>query len=154
MFPAQVYRIMIGCPGDVDDEAQIAQGVIRRWTGLHAEQSGVVLLPLHWSTDSYPAQGAHPQTLLNGQLASRSDMLIGIFGSRIGSPTDWAKSGTIEEIEEHIKAGKPVMLFFRRFNDISRASANDIGELEVFKNEMKRQGLLKNSILLMTSRRP
>ena len=70
-------------------------------------------------------------------------MLIGIFGSRIGSPTDRAKSGTIEEIEEHIKAGKPVMLFFRRFNDISRASANDIGELEVFKNEMKRQGLYK-----------
>ncbi len=66
MFPAQVYRIMIGCPGDVEDEVSIAQGVIRRWTGLHAEQSGVVLLPLHWSMDSYPAQGAHPQTLLNG----------------------------------------------------------------------------------------
>lgn len=143
MFPAQVYRIMIGCPGDVEEEVSIAQVVIRRWTGLHAEQSGVVLLPLHWSTDSYPVQGDHPQTLLNGQLASRSDMLIGIFGSRIGSPTDRAKSGTIEEIEEHIKAGKPVMLFFRRFNDISRASANDIGELEVFKNEMKRQGLYK-----------
>ena len=134
---------MIGCPGDVEDEVQVAQKVISRWTSLHAEQNGVVLIPIYWTTNSYPKQGAHPQAILNDQLASKSDMLIGIFGSRIGSPTERAKSGTIEEIEEHIKASKPVMLFFRRFNDTSRTSVNDIAELEAYKNEMKKRGFYK-----------
>lgn len=143
MFTAQVYRIMIGCPGDVEDEVQVAQQVITRWTSLHAEQNGIVLLPVHWTTNSYPEQGAHPQAILNGQLVDKSDMLIGIFGSKIGSPTDKAKSGTIEEIEEHIKAGKPVMLFFRRFNDTSRTTSKDLAELEAFKGGMKSRGLYK-----------
>ena len=141
MFAAHVYRIMIGCPGDVAKEVQIAQYVINRWTNLHAEQNGIVLLPIHWKTNSYPEQGAHPQTILNKQLVNKSDMLIGIFGSRIGSPTDNAKSGTISEIEEHIKSGKPVMLFFRKINDTSHTSPTDFADLEAFKGEMKSRGL-------------
>lgn len=137
MFTAQVYRIMIGCPGDVEEEVKIAKDVISRWTNLHAEQNSIVLLPSHWSTNSYPEQGAHPQTILNEQLAEKSDMLVGIFGSKIGTPTNKAKSGTIEEIEEHIKSGKPVMLFFRRYNDLSKTSPSNLAALDEFKNDIK-----------------
>lgn len=143
MFLANVYRIMIGCPGDVQEEVQIAKGVINRWTSLHAEQNGVVLLPVNWEMNSYSEQGAHPQKILNGQLVKKSDMLIGIFGSRIGSSTDTAQSGTIEEIEEHIKADKPVMLFFRRINDTSQIKASELAELEAFKESIKNRGLYK-----------
>lgn len=143
MFTARVYRIMIGCPGDVRDEVEIAKSVINRWTIVHAEQSGAVLLPINWETNAYPKQGAHPQKILNKQLTDKSDMLIGIFGSRIGSPTDTSKSGTIEEIEEHIRNNKPVMLFFRRLNDISRTSAEELAQLEDFKNNIKNRGLYK-----------
>ena len=76
MFAANKYKIMIGCPGDIKEEIDIAMRVINRWTFLHAEQSGTVLLPIHWTTNSYPEHGAHPQALLNGQLASKSDLLI------------------------------------------------------------------------------
>lgn len=34
-----------------------------------------------------------------------ADMVIALFGSRLGTPTARATSGTIEEIEEMIKAG-------------------------------------------------
>lgn len=111
--------------------------VINHWTTLHAEQHSTVLLPIHWTTNSYPEHGAHPQTLLNGQLVSKSDMLVGIFGARVGTATDKSKSGTIEEIEEHIKAGKPVMLFFRRQNDIANTPASDIERLQTFKSSIK-----------------
>lgn len=137
MFAANTYKIMIGCPGDIREEKDLAIRVINRWTILHAEQYATVLLPIHWTTSSYPAHGAHPQTLLNGQLVSKSDMLIGIFGARIGSPTDKSMSGTIEEIEEHIKAEKPVMLFFRRQNDTSSIPASEIEKLQAFKATVK-----------------
>lgn len=137
MFAANTYRIMIGCPGDIREEIDMAIRVINRWTILHAEQYAAVLLPIHWTTSSYPEHGAHPQTLLNGQLVSKSDMLIGIFGARIGSPTDNSMSGTVEEIEEHIKAEKPVMLFFRRQNDTSSIPASEIEKLQAFKTKVK-----------------
>lgn len=140
MFIANVYRVMIGCPGDIREEVQIAKEVIIRWTGLHAEHNKVVLLPINWDTNSYPAQGAHPQKLLNQQIAAKSDLLVGIFGARIGSPTDTSQSGTIEEIEEHIQKGKPVMLFFRKFND---ATSNDLIKLESFKNSIKNRCLYR-----------
>lgn len=137
MFAANTYKIMIGCPGDIKEEIDMAMKVINHWTTLHAEQYSTVLLPIHWATNSYPEHGAHPQTLLNGQLVSKSDMLVGIFGARVGTATDKSQSGTIEEIEEHIKAGKPVMLFFRRQNDITNTPASEIEKLQAFKSSIK-----------------
>jgi len=49
---------------------------------------------------------------LNRQIVARGDFLIGIFGTRLGTPTGAAESGTIEEIEEFRKAGKYVALYF------------------------------------------
>ncbi len=137
MFAANTYKIMIGCPGDIREEKDIAIKVINRWTNLHAEQYATVLIPIHWTTSSYPEHGSHPQTLLNGQLVSKSDMLVGIFGARIGTPTDKSLSGTIEEIEEHIKDGKQVMLFFRRQNDTSTIPASEIEKLQAFKTKVR-----------------
>lgn len=142
MFAANTYKIMIGCPGDIKEEIDMAMKVINHWTILHAEQHSTVLLPIHWATSSYPEHGAHPQTLLNGQLASKSDMLIGIFGAKVGTPTDKAQSGTIEEIEEHVKSGKPVMLFFRKQNDTS-TPASEIEKLQTFKSSVKDQCLYR-----------
>ena len=146
MFTAQVYRIMIGCPGDIQEEVRIAIDVINHWTTIHAEQRRIVLLPVNWSSNSYPEHGAHPQKILNEQLSSRSDMLIAIFGSKLGTPTDTSMSGTIEEIEEHIKEGKPVMLFFRKFNDTTSITADDISRLESFKLSIKNKCLFKEYI--------
>ena len=141
MFAANTYKIMIGCPGDIKEEIDMAMKVINHWTTLHAEQYSTVLLPIHWTTNSYPEHGAHPQTLLNGQLVSKSDMLVGIFGARVGTAIDKSQSGTIEEIEEHIKAGKPVMLFFRRQNDTANTSASEIEKLQAFKSRIKNSDL-------------
>lgn len=134
---------MIGCPGDILEEVAIAKAVINRWTNVHAEQNGVVLLTISWISNSYPEHGAHPQKILNNQLVDKSDMLIGIFGAKIGSPTDTSQSGTIEEIEEHIKDGKPVMLFFRQKNDMSQISSEEFAKLESFKSSIKNRCLYK-----------
>lgn len=143
MFTANVYKIMIGCPGDIQNEVNTAKAVINRWTNVHAEQNGTVLIPINWNTNSYPEHGTHPQKIINKQLTTKSDMLIGIFGGKIGSPTDTAQSGTIEEIEEHIKAEKPVMLFFRQLNDTSLISPEDISMLEAFKQSIKNRCLYR-----------
>ena len=141
MFASTVYRIMIGCPSDIKEEVNIACEYIHKWSDMNAETFSVVLLPMHWKLNSYPAHGSHPQKILDKQLVEKSDLLICIFNSKIGTPTDTSASGTIEEIEEHIKAGKQVMIFFKKEADITNISPAELQNLNDFRDRIKGSAL-------------
>lgn len=114
MYPANVFRIFIASPSDVTEERDIADEVIRDWNNANSAADGIVILPVRWETHSSPEYGPRPQAVINRQLLDHCDLLVGIFWTRIGSPTGEAESGTLEEIEEAAKAGKRVMLYFSR----------------------------------------
>ena len=138
MYQANVYRIMIGSPSDIKEEISIAREVLNNWNNLNSEKNRMVLLPIHWSISSYPAMGKHPQKLLNEQLVEKSDLMICIFGTRLGSPTDTEISGTVEEIKEHRKAGKDVMVFFKNsVDDISSVDLQQLQKIKDFKESIK-----------------
>ena len=143
-FIARVYRIMIGAPSDIKEEVQIAKDVINEWNYLHTELHHKVLLPLHWSISAYPNSGKHPQKIINEQVVDKSDLLICIFGSKLGTPTDTDISGSVEEINEHLKAGKDVMIFFRKNLEIE--SLDDMQQVEKllkFKESIKGNALFE-----------
>jgi hypothetical protein len=102
-----------------------------------------VLLPLHWSDNAYPEAGKHPQKFLDDTLVKKSDLLICIFGSRLGSPTDTHKSGSIEEIEEHLKAGKDVMIFFKETGNMPKTNQEmqQMQELVHYKKSIQNKAL-------------
>ena len=129
---------MIGCPSDITEEKDVAFRVLNNWNNLNSEKNRMVLLPIHWSISSYPAMGKHPQKLLNEQLVEKSDLMICIFGTRLGSPTDTEISGTVEEIKEHRKAGKDVMVFFKNsVDDISSVDLQQLQKIKDFKESIK-----------------
>lgn len=133
---------MIGCPSDITQEKDVACEVLNNWNNLNSEKSRMVLLPIHWSISSYPAMGKHPQKLLNEQLVEKSDLMICVFGTRIGSPTDTEISGTVEEIHEHRKAGKDVMVFFKlSVDDISSVDPQQLQKIKDFKDSIKNDTL-------------
>ena len=136
MFQADVYKIMIGAPSDIIEEVDIAINVINHWNYLNSESQKVVCLPLHWSISSYPEVGRHPQKVINNQVVSKSDLLICVFGSKLGTPTEDYASGSVEEIEEHIKKGKPVMIFFKRVLDINNCDIEQLTRLREFKESI------------------
>lgn len=143
-FIARVYRIMIGAPSDIKEEVQIAKDVINEWNYVHTELHHKVLLPLHWSISAYPNSGKHPQKIINEQVVDKSDLLICIFGSKLGTPTDTDISGSVEEINEHLKAGKDVMIFFRKNLEIE--SLDDMQQVEKllkFKESIKGNALFE-----------
>lgn len=143
-FIARVYRIMIGAPSDIKEEVQIAKDVINEWNYVHTELHHKVLLPLHWSISAYPNSGKHPQKIINEQVVDKSDLLICIFGSKLGTPTETDISGSVEEINEHLKAGKDVMIFFRKNLEIE--SLDDMQQVEKllkFKESIKGNALFE-----------
>ena len=134
---------MIGAPSDIQEEIQIAKNVIHRWNVINSEYQRRVLLPLHWSDNAYPLAGEHPQKTIDNTVVVKSDLLICIFCSRLGSPTDTHKSGSLEEIDEHLKSGKDVMLFFKK----NGPSPQNEQELEQLKELMEYKKSIQKNIL-------
>jgi hypothetical protein len=107
-YDGRVYRILIASPSDVDEERDTAVRVIQEWNDLYSYSRKVVLLPLRWETHTAPEYGTRPQEIINRAIVDECDLLVGIFWTRIGSPTGSADSGTLEEIERVATAGKPI----------------------------------------------
>jgi len=138
MYQANVYRIMIASPSDIQEEIKGAFSVLNHWNDLHSEKNKMVLLPLHWSISSFPAAGEHPQKLLDKQVVEKSDLLVCIFGAKLGTPTDTEISGTVEEIKEHRKAGKDVMVFFKlSIDNITSVDPEQLQKIKDFKENIK-----------------
>lgn len=111
-YDSRVYRILIASPSDVLDERQLAVRVMQDWNDLHSTNRRVTVLPLRWETHSAPEYNTRPQEAINRRIVDDCDLLVGIFWTKLGTPTGEADSGTLEEIERVARAGKPVMLYF------------------------------------------
>jgi hypothetical protein len=135
-YPAHVYRILIASPGDVEAERELAVRTIQEWNDLNSAERQIVLLPLRWETHSAPEYGSRPQEILNRQVVDHCDLLVGIFWTRIGTPTGSADSGTLEEIERVANAGRPVMLYFSNAKqDPEEIDPEQLRQLRAFKKK-------------------
>lgn len=107
-----LYNVFIASPSDVTwGRAQIRQ-IVHAWNEIHAKHRKAVLLPVGWESSSAPNMGKPAQELINEKLLIEADLLVGVFWTKLGTPTVEYDSGTVEEIERHIQAGKPTLLYF------------------------------------------
>lgn len=107
-----LVRALIASPGDVPDERSAVRDVIAQWNATHIPARRVVVEAVMWESHSTPSFGSRPQEVLNEQLGAGCDFLIGVFWTKFGTHTGVAESGTVEEIEEFEKSGKPILLYF------------------------------------------
>lgn len=143
-YGATVIPVMIASPGDVSEEREIIREVIHSWNNVNSLKTKVVLIPAGWETHSSPELGERAQELINSRILKDCDLLIGVFWTRLGSPTGKAESGTVEEIEEHIGAGKPAMIYFSS-KPVAPQSIDQIqySALQDFKIRCKKLGLVE-----------
>ncbi len=111
-FRATVFPVMVASPGDVAEYRTLARDVLHEWNYIHSSPTNVVLMPVGWDTHSSPELGSTPQELINERVLEDCDLLVGIFWTRLGTPTGRAASGTVEEIQRHVSSGKPAMIYF------------------------------------------
>lgn len=141
-YTANVLRVMIASPSDTIEARDGVEAAIHGWNGANAQAKQTILQPWRWETSSVPVLGDHPQSLINSQGVDESDVVFALFGSRLGSPTPDAVSGTVAEIERAIEQGKPVHLYFSTAplpNDVDTAQLEG---LRAFKTEISERGLL------------
>ena len=142
---ATVYRILIASPSDVVQERKAIPEVIHHWNAVNSLRREVILEPVLWETHATPEMGDRPQAIINKQLVSNCDILIGTFWTRIGTHTINAESGTVEEIAEFIKAKKPVLLYISSVPVVPESiNTEQYTELLKFVEQYKKEGLISN----------
>jgi len=143
-YSATTFNVMIASPGDVASERAIVRDVVYEWNAVNSNSRKVVLLPVGWETHSSPEMGARAQTVINRQVLSKCDLLVGVFWTRIGTATERHLSGTVEEIEEHIAAGKPAMLYFSSQPVVlDTVDMDQVQKLKEFKASCQNRGLFE-----------
>lgn len=136
------YSILLSCPSDVKDELNVVNDTVTNFNRLFGEANSIDLKVKHWSTHTYPESGGKPQDLLNNQIVRDSDAAIAVFWTRFGTPTDNYGSGTEEEIEELIKMGKQVFVYFSdRSISPSEYNPEEHKRVEEFKKKYKDMGI-------------
>lgn len=102
-----LIKIFIASPGDVLEQRNEVEQLITDWNNEHTDTKNVILMPVRWENNSTASYSVNTsgQAIINEQIVRSSDILIAIFGNRIGTITANNKSGTVEEItifyEEH-----------------------------------------------------
>ena len=143
-FTATVLRLMIASPGDVQAERAIVREVVTEWNSTNGAHRNLMLLATGWETDVAPEMGDAPQDIIDKRLLTNADMLVGMFWTRLGTPTASYASGAVEEIEEHIKAGKPAMLYFSSAPAaLDTVDPEQYRALKAFKDSCKTRGLFE-----------
>ncbi|OBJ24256.1 hypothetical protein [Mycobacterium colombiense] len=143
MFEAFVLKILISSPGDTGEEVAAVKEGLHGWNGSRAEAAQVILLPRHWRSDAVPRLGAGSgQGVINEQLVDDADIVIALFDARLGQATAEAVSGTAEEIQRAISAGKHVHVWFSNEPIGRDADLEQLAALREFKAALETQGLL------------
>lgn len=142
-FTSETYRVLIASPSDLAEERQAATEAVNDWNAQHAFAESVVLLPVKWETHAIPQSGVRPQAVINQHVVQDSDILVGMFWTKLGTSTGVAESGTVEEIDQFVAAGTPALLYFsNRPIDPSRINPKQHVKLRSFQTDTYSKALI------------
>jgi hypothetical protein len=141
-YDALAVNIVIASPGDVAAERNVIERVVHRWNSMFSKTHGVVLVPRRWETAA-AEMGAPPQRIIDRQMIEDGDILIGVFWTRLGTPTGDHVSGTAAEIEQFLATGRAASLFFSSMPAVlGKLDTDQWQALQNFREEMERRGLV------------
>lgn len=136
------YDLLISCPGDIKSELTLIEKAVSDFNTTFSDALGISIRTMHWSKNSYAQSGGRPQTLLNEQFVRDCDAAVALLWTRFGTPTDQYGSGTEEEIEIMLEAGKQVFMYFSD-KPISPSAHNpaEYERVNAFRKKYKDRGI-------------
>lgn len=112
VFQGVAVRVMVASPSDVPGARDAVEQALHDWNQANAHHRGVVLMPWRWESSSVPLMGQSAQGIINAQGLDQADVVVVLFGTRLGTQTATALSGTVEELVRASEQGKPVHVYF------------------------------------------
>jgi hypothetical protein len=136
------FLVFIASPGDLPNERDAARETVQKWNDLYSERQRVRYTAIMWETHAVPEMGDRAQAIINRKVDD-CDLGIGLFWTRLGTPTGDAESGTSEEIERLIAAGKRVSIYFSAAPvDPYQLESSEFERLKAYRKACQSRGLL------------
>jgi hypothetical protein len=140
-FQAYILKVLIASPGDVKTEREAIAKEIEEWNRGQKHSADNIRLEVHrWEVDAVPQMGSDVQSVINRQLVDDVDIVIAVFHSRLGTPTSRAVSGTAEEIDRTLQAGKTVHVYFSKKPMPVNHDAKQLKSVTAFQKELSARG--------------
>jgi hypothetical protein len=141
-------QVFIASPGDVEAERDIVEKVVKDLNIRIASSRKLTLEAVRWETHVRPGVGVDAQDVVNRQIGAK-DIFIGVLWSRLGTPTQRARSGTLEEFERALEARElnrhlEVMVYFKteRPPQNDENTRRDMEEVRSFRQKIQSRGIL------------
>jgi len=146
--PTLEFRVVVASPSDVYEARKAIFDTLHELNRAFEIQR-VSLRALGWEEYASPGVDTDAQHLISDQILREYDVLIAVFGTKLGSPTQSAPSGTVEEIEHAISKQDSQMGKFRvqvyfsdRIESLSSVSVDELKKLEAYRSSLKERGVL------------
>lgn len=143
------FRIIVASPSDMYEARKAVFDVLHELNRTFEIRS-ISIRGLGW--EEYVTPGiatTDSQAVVNDQLLTEYDILIALFGTKLGTPTANSASGTVEEIEHAIaNSDSPlgqyrVQVYFRdRIENASSISIDELKRVVDFRESLKSRGIL------------
>ncbi|HET8890555.1 MAG TPA: SUMF1/EgtB/PvdO family nonheme iron enzyme [Candidatus Angelobacter sp.] len=98
MRERKTLRLFLASPSDVVHERMIVASIVNELNSTVARHLGMLIELVRWE-DMVPSLGVPQPIILEQADLEHTDIFIGIFWNRFGTPTDRAPSGTVEEFQ-------------------------------------------------------
>ena len=99
----EILTVFVSGPSDVEAEKAALRTVVVELSERLMRTHGVALRVVGWPDDVRPGVNVGLQAEINRQFGAEFDIYLGILGTRFGTPTQKAGSGTEEEFEQGLK---------------------------------------------------
>lgn len=136
------YNLLVSCPGDIQSEIKLIDQAVEDFNDRYSDTIGILIRTKHWRKSSYAQSGGKPQALLNDQFVNDCDAAVSLLWTRFGTPTDEYGSGTEEEIEIMLAAGKQVFMYFSdKPIPPSKHDPKEYARVQAFREKYKDRGI-------------
>ena len=142
------FRVVVASPSDVFETRKAVFDTIYDLNRA-LEVQGISIRGLGWEEYATPGISDHAQSVINDQLLREYDILVAILGTRLGTPTAGAASGTVEEIEHAIANSSSAMRNYRvqvyfldTVESLSSISPGELMRVAEFRKSLEQRGVL------------
>ncbi len=142
------YTLFLASPNDMGKYRSLVPGIIKSVNDNLRREKECLRLKT-FENDVYSAYGKDPQWIINEQLGDDHDIVLLIFGSRIGTQTPRSISGTVEEFQKAVdrfsNTGVPNIMIYLCKDRLNpwKIDPDQLKKLRKFIDSIKPEGLFK-----------
>lgn len=145
------YEIFLSSPSDIEEDHASIDDAISELNQTFGNHSKLVLELLKWKTHVAPGISQDgPQDVINNDIGSDYDLFIGILGTKFGTPTADAGSGTEEEFLNAYKKYQDnpnsvqILFYFKTTppKSVFDIEPEQLAKVQKFKETLGRKGIL------------